>query len=164
MIPLFSVAASILRQFRAVDDVVMGGRSSSTFDMQTYTFRGFVSFDNGGGFASVRSEPLVQMDLSACSKFVLSVRGDGKVYKLRIVDSSSSDNVVHSASFETSSSSSSAWQQIEIPFHMFEPTFRGNILDRSRYPCHWNDVRSIGLLIARQEGPFALQIAEILAV
>ena len=43
----------------SIDDTVMGGRSASEMriDAGTAAFTGNVSLENGGGFASVRSQP-----------------------------------------------------------------------------------------------------------
>jgi monofunctional biosynthetic peptidoglycan transglycosylase len=64
-----------------INDGVMGGVSSGGISaVDGYaTFRGTVSFDNNGGFSSVRS-PTVVLDLSMFEGLVLRVRGDGKRY------------------------------------------------------------------------------------
>ena len=66
-----------------VNDDVMGGVSTSSFEIidGIASFRGTVSFENNGGFASARS-PLPPIDLTGADALVLRVRGDGKRYKL----------------------------------------------------------------------------------
>ena len=68
-----------------INDGVMGGVSSGAMSAADgyATFRGTVSFDNNGGFSSVRS-PAVVRDLSPFDGLVLRVRGDGKRYGFRL--------------------------------------------------------------------------------
>ena len=62
-------------------------------------FRGVVSLENGGGFASVRSEPQ-DHDLSTFDGLVLKVRGDGKRYRFRLRTSRAFDGVSYQAPLE----------------------------------------------------------------
>ena len=79
----------------ALDDVVMGGVSASSLQFggngeggaPTGLFKGYVSTDNNGGFASIRSrnfEPIE--DLSAYEGFELRIKGDGHRYKFVYVN------------------------------------------------------------------------------
>jgi hypothetical protein len=75
----------------ALDDVVMGGVSASSFQISPTAgedggpvglFKGYVSTDNNGGFASIRSrnfEP--PQDLSAYEGFEFRLKGDGHRFK-----------------------------------------------------------------------------------
>lgn len=75
----------------ALDDVVMGGVSASSFQISPTAgedggpvglFKGYVSTDNNGGFASIRSrnfEPV--QDLSAYEGFEFRLKGDGHRFK-----------------------------------------------------------------------------------
>lgn len=79
--------------FGPLDDVVMGGASSSSFDIlagagegggPAAVFCGNVSTANSGGFVSVRTrnwEP-TPADCSGAAGFELRVFGDGQRYKL----------------------------------------------------------------------------------
>lgn len=79
----------------ALDDVVMGGVSASSLQIDrtggedggsTGLFKGYVSTDNNGGFASIRSknfEPIE--DLSAYEGFELRLKGDGHRFKFMYV-------------------------------------------------------------------------------
>ena len=69
----------------AVNDDVMGGRSHGNariVDRQLH-FSGTLSLDNGGGFASVRTQGR-RLDLRDASAMLLQVRGDGRRYQLRV--------------------------------------------------------------------------------
>lgn len=55
-----------LFQFAVLDDVVMGGSSSSTVDNSSGLWKGMVTDANNGGFVGIRSTPNVQFDMTAC--------------------------------------------------------------------------------------------------
>jgi len=68
----------------SIDDVVMGGVSSSRLEAtgsDTAVFTGLVSLENNGGFASVRSRP-EEHDLGGYSGLEIRIRGDGRRYKI----------------------------------------------------------------------------------
>src|SRR4051794_29229224 len=67
--------------WQVVNDDVMGGVSNSSFCLTNGValFRGKVSLENNGGFASVRSLP-ARHDLAGGNTFVVRVRGDGRRY------------------------------------------------------------------------------------
>jgi NADH dehydrogenase [ubiquinone] 1 alpha subcomplex assembly factor 1 len=145
----------------SIDDVVMGGVSSSRMTVANgvAAFSGVVSFDNSGGFASVRSRPL-DLDLSAYDGLVLRVRGDGKRYGFRIRTTAAFDGVSYQGELAPPAGE---WTDVELPFRDFVPVFRGRgvpdhpPLDRTR-------ITTFGLMISRQEGPFRLEVASIRAV
>ncbi len=70
----------------AINDVVMCGVPCGTMRMENNraVFTGVVSLDHGGGFASVRSHPAL-WDLSDYTGIELTLRGDGRRYKLRLL-------------------------------------------------------------------------------
>jgi NADH dehydrogenase [ubiquinone] 1 alpha subcomplex assembly factor 1 len=142
--------------WRNIDDVVMGGLSSSEMVIEdgVAVFRGDVSLDNYGGFASVRSEP-ADHDLSAFDGLVLRVRGDGKRYKVRLRTTGAFDGPSYQATIEPAPGE---WQEIMIPFREFEPVFRGRRLP-DHPPLDPGEVKTIGLLIAdKQAGAFRLEL------
>ena len=63
----------------SVNDTVMGGRSSGTtsYGEDALIFKGSVSFENNGGFASVRSE-YNEMDLTGYSEVTIRYRCEGQ--------------------------------------------------------------------------------------
>lgn len=121
----FRVSAPPLSQtWGALDDVVMGGVSSSTLllDPEGARFTGNVSTSNSGGFASVRTrnfEP--PLDLSRQLGLTLKVKGDGNRYKFLIRDADSWDSVAYAYSFDTVSAE---WLEVRIPFAELVPVFR----------------------------------------
>jgi hypothetical protein len=92
----------------ALDDVVMGGVSASSFQLsqnyaQNYAlFSGNVSTANSGGFASVRTKNFSpSWDLSGFAGVKLRVKGDGQRYKIFLRTESTWDGIGYSYSFDT---------------------------------------------------------------
>jgi monofunctional biosynthetic peptidoglycan transglycosylase len=144
------------QSWRSIDDVVMGGVSSSEMVVEdgVAVFHGDVSLENNGGFASVRSEPR-DHDFSAFDGLVLRVRGDGKRYKIRLRTTPAFDGPSYQATIQPAPDE---WQEVRVPFSDFEPVFRGRKL-RSEPPLDPGQVKTVGLLIAdKQAGPFRLEI------
>ncbi len=145
-----------------VNDVVMGGVSSSEIsatDSGTAVFRGTVSLENNGGFASVRSGP-AEFDMEGYDGIRLRVRGDGSDYRLRLRTTDSFDGVAYQQTFGTTAGE---WITVDIPFADFTASFRGRRVPDAP-ALNPANIRQIGFLIAdRQTGPFALEIAEIRA-
>jgi len=151
----------------ATDDRVMGGVSQSRmrYDAAGHgVFEGVMSLDRNGGFASVRaavSSPAPSSMSSATmakeTDYVLSVRGDGKRYKLNLRTAGRFDAVSYQAGFDTTAN---VWITVRLPTSAFEPTFRGRRVNAP--PLDPTLVREAGLMIAdKQEGPFALHIKAI---
>ncbi|KAG8385403.1 hypothetical protein BUALT_Bualt03G0039400 [Buddleja alternifolia] len=95
----------------ALDDVVMGGVSESTFLIDpnggengrpTGIFRGVVSTANNGGFTSIRTKNFsIPEDLSAYDGLELRLKGDGRRYKLIVRTSRDWDTVGYTIGFDT---------------------------------------------------------------
>ncbi|MCX5746719.1 MAG: CIA30 family protein [Proteobacteria bacterium] len=144
-------------RWRAVDDVVMGGQSTSAMlaGDGIGSFAGEVSLAQGGGFASLRrgDEPI---DLSACDAIELRVRGDGHRYKLNLRTSTAFDDVVYQAAFATQPG---VWLTVVLALADFTPRFRGRPAAGQLDPAR---VCSLGLLVSdRQAGPFRLELSSI---
>lgn len=145
-----------------VDDVVMGGVSSSRMRIENSIaiFEGKLSLDNNGGFASVRSNAVVQ-DLTGFNAVRLRVRGDGKKYQFRIRTSQSFDGASYQMTFDAEND---LWKEIELPFSDFVATFRGRVLP-DEPPIDASKIKAFGFLIAdKQAGPFRLEIDWIQAI
>jgi len=143
--------------WRSVDDVVMGGVSSSQFRVTSGgigVFEGVLSLESGGGFASVRSRP-ERVDLSGYDGLEVRVRGDGKRYRLRLRTYPDREGVAYHVGFDTQSG---VWRSIRFPFETFRPRFRGR--DVPEAPAlDVSSITSFGWLVAdRQEGPFCLEV------
>lgn len=149
-----------LQEWRIVNDGVMGGLSQSAIKEQsdgTLLFKGNVSLDNNGGFASTRS-PAITADLGSYDGVELILTGDGNIYKCRLTTVNGSRSIAHQASFDTVAGEE---QRIRIPFAAFDPTWRGQRLPESDRmdPAK---IKEAGFLIAdKQEGPFQLEVKSI---
>ena len=118
-----------------------------------------MSFDNSGGFASVRS-PATVFDLAAYDRLLIRVRGDGKRYFFRLKTDASFDGVSYQVPIIPPAGE---WVEIELLFNDFVPVFRGRRVD-GHPPLDPGRILTFGLLISRQEGPFRIDLASIQAV
>ena len=143
-----------------INDGVMGGISSGEMSAADgyATFRGTVSFENNGGFSSVRSQAVVH-DLSDFEGLVLRVRGDGKRYGFRLKTDASFDGVSYQFQIEPPAGE---WAEISAPFADFIPIYRGRIV-RDHPPLDPSRIATFGLIISRQEGPFRIDIESVKA-
>ena len=149
-----------LAGWHSIDDAVMGGISASRVDYDSRghaVFSGIVSFANNGGFASVRRR-LIAPRRNGITAYALTVRGDGKTYKLSLRVDPEFDGVSYQAKFQAPPGD---WLRIQLPLTDLVPTWRGRpvpdapILDATK-------VQQIGLLIADQQaGPFRMEIQSI---
>ena len=142
-----------------VNDGVMGGLSQSEMGAKdgAACFRGILSLENNGGFASVRTE-VVSEDLAGFDGFRLRVKGDGKVYKFRVRTTQRFDGVAYSVNFPTQAGE---WQTHRLAADQFVPMFRGRIV-RSAPPLDMALVRQLGFLISdKQVGTFELHVDSI---
>lgn len=145
-------------QWEAVDDRIMGGTSHSRPEYVKdvgLRFSGNVSFDNNGGFASIRSNS-GHYDLTCYSGLRVRLRGDGKSYKLSLRTDTFFDGVSYQVAFNTEENT---WQEFTLPFDAFTPTHHGIKLSTVA-PMDISKIMSFGVFIAdRQEGHFQLDIA-----
>lgn len=164
----------------ALDDVVMGGVSASSFQISAGAgenggpaglFKGYVSTANNGGFASIRSrnfEPL--QDLSAYDGFEFRVKGDGHRYKFIVRTTTDWDAMGYTCGFDTVKGE---WHSIRLPFSSFVPVFRAKTV-KDAPPFDTSRIASLQLLFSKFEyddklnpkfeaGPFELPIASIKA-
>lgn len=141
--------------WRAVDDVVMGGASHSAllpYAPGVASFSGVVSLENGGGFASVRTEPQ-RWGTANASAFVLRCRGDGRNYKFTVRVDDGFDGVQYQALF---SPPRGEWAEVELPISDFVASFRGRRVPNAG-PLVPGRIRQLGLMISdKQAGPFEL--------
>lgn len=141
----------------SLNDDVMGGVSRSEIvatNNGTAVFRGVVSFENNGGFATVQTNFAQPLNLSEYRGITVKLKGDKKRYGMYLRTNSRS--LVYQATFETTGE----WQIIQLPFDLFKPTYFGRTVPGD--PVDASIIRSMSMLIEyKQEGPFALEIAHI---
>ena len=148
---------SDIQEWRIVNDVVMGGKSSASFQLTPEghaLYTGNVSLKNNGGFSSVRSQ-LEKKSTKEYTKVILKLKGDGKPYQFRI-KSNSSDYHSYVATFSTSGE----WQEIEISLKDMYPSFRGRKLEQPNFPQGY--IEEIAFLIGnKKEEKFKLLLDKI---
>ncbi|CAM8997294.1 unnamed protein product [Rhodiola kirilowii] len=164
----------------ALDDVVMGGVSQSSFQIDptggensgpTGLFKGIVSTANNGGFTSIRTKNFsAPEDLSPYDGFELRLKGDGRRYKLIVRTSGEWDTVGYTAMFDTVAGQ---WQSIRLPFSVFKPIFRARTVADAP-PFNPGNVMSFQLMFSKfesdgklnptfKEGAFELPVSSIRA-
>lgn len=134
----------------ALDDVVMGGVSASSFQPhgEGALFTGNVSTDNSGGFASVRTrnfEP--PLNLSGYMGIELSVKGDGQRYKFFVRDSGTWDSMAYAYSFETVAEQ---WIRVRVPFAEMVPVSRARTVQGAQ-PLNTARIYSMQLMLSKFE-------------
>lgn len=151
---------SDIKDWRIINDGVMGGLSWSEFIAttdSTAVFRGVLSLENYGGFASVR-KGISKYDLSGFDGIELRILGDGRRYQVRVRTDFRYDGVAYKYEFDTDKDT---WLIVRAPFADFVATFRGRIV-KDYPPLESAKIRQIGFLIAdEEEGPFRLEIDRI---
>lgn len=134
-----------LRYWQIVDDVVMGGRSSGQFRLNSEghgVFQGAVSLENNGGFSSVRYS-FNSIDVQDSKAIVLRVKGDGKSYQFRI-----KDDRYNYYSYITTFNTNKEWQDIEIPLNTMYPAFRGRDLNMPNFSK--DSIEELAILIGNK--------------
>lgn len=149
--------SSDIENWRIIDDVVMGGKSSGSFTLNSEghgVFEGAISLENNGGFSSVRYT-FEKLLLKESTKITLKIKGDGKKYQLRI-KSNSGDYYSYVYSFSTTGE----WEELEIPLRDMYPSFRGRKLDQPNFSK--DTIEEIGFLIGnKRKEKFKLLIDKI---
>ena len=143
-------------QWRILNDGVMGGLSSSQMNITPEghgLFKGTVSLDNNGGFASTRGTLPAPIQQGTILR--IRVKGDGKTYSFRIQPNNRYKQVSYKLDFPTTANE---WEEITLPLKDFIPTWRGRLLSDIP-PIVAENIGQIGFLIAGgQEGEFMLLI------
>ncbi|CAL5214190.1 unnamed protein product [Lathyrus oleraceus] len=179
---LFGFEGESYRQLSwgALDDVVMGGVSESTFQIDsngsenggpTGVFKGVVSSANNGGFTSIRTKNFSEPeDLSAYDGLEFRLKGDGRRYKVIIRTSPDWDALGYTAGFNTEKGK---WQSIQLPFSSLRPIFRARtVSDAPQFDA--SNIASLQLMFSKfeydgklnetfAEGPFELPVSSIKA-
>jgi hypothetical protein len=159
--PLIQPQAGLIFDFRvpsapvnqiwgALDDVVMGGVSTSTLqqDAEGARFTGNVSTANSGGFASVRTRNLTPpLDLSRNLGLELKIKGDGNRYKFLIRDEDTWDSIAYAYSFDTIAGE---WMTVRVPFADLVPVFRAKTV-RDGPALNTTQIRSLQLMLSKFE-------------
>lgn len=150
-------SAETTRAWQAVNDGVMGGRSSGgpIFESGIMRFEGVIN-TNGGGFSSVRAG-LQEGLLAEQSAIKMRVKSDGRGYKLTL--RSDAFYRGRSVAFQAPLPQTAVgeWTNITIDFLDLRPSVFGRPLRGPKFDP--SEARSIGIILADgQDGPFALEV------
>ncbi|MGY8931982.1 MAG: CIA30 family protein [Flavobacteriales bacterium] len=121
---------SDLKEWRIVNDDVMGGISSSNLEINNEgngVFKGIISTTNNGGFSSIRYN-FNKTFIKNKSYIKLKIKGDKKEYQLRI-KADNEEYFSYIYIFKTSGN----WETITIPLNKMYASFRGRILNMPNF-------------------------------
>lgn len=146
-----------IRQWRAVNDGVMGGLSSGgpRFENEYMVFEGVIN-TNGGGFSSVRT-PIVQGELAEAKGLKLRVKSDGRAYKVTMRTDVAYRGRLISFQVPIPLSQKGEWTESYVSFDelnasIFGRSVRGATFNPAR-------VKELGIILAdEQDGPFRLDV------
>ncbi|MEM9914749.1 MAG: CIA30 family protein [Planctomycetota bacterium] len=157
----FSSEEQVQRAWVTVNDTVMGGVSEGQYTFtgdNTLLFRGNLSLDNNGGFASVRTRT-ADLDLAGYDAVAIRVKGDGRTYNFDLRTASPRMASSYRQSFETRDGE---WLDIRFPLEDFVLTSFGRRVDAP--PPRARDIASFGFTLSdKDEGPFRLEIGGVKA-
>lgn len=149
---------SVISEWKVVNDVVMGGRSTSKFYLNEDghgVFSGTISLENNEGFSFLRYR-FDKKNIEGFKKVSIRLKGDGKEYQFR-VKSSKYNQESYNKVFQTTGK----WQTIEISLSELQPIFRGRKLNIPNFSS--NKLEEIGFLIGNKKNEkFGLLIDSIL--
>lgn len=141
-------------QWKIVNDGVMGGLSSSEVSINQdghLEFKGKVSLENNGGFASVQHEISID-EVEQYTHVKVKLKGDQKNYQLRL-KSDNSQYQSYIQEFETSGE----WEEITLKIADFYPSFRGRKLDLPNF--EFDQIQQITFLISNKKAEkFKLEV------
>jgi hypothetical protein len=134
------------RDWRIIDDGVMGGLSEGNFKINADghgQFYGQVTLENNGGFSSIR-HICDKLSTASYNSIKIRIKGDGKSYQLRI-KSNARDYYSYITTFKTSGE----WEEIKLPLKNFYPSFRGRTLNFPNFDQE--NIEEISFLIANNK-------------
>ena len=156
---VFEDPEAAAKQWQAVNDGVMGGRSEGQFriiDSGYLEFFGNLSLANNGGFASIRTRAS-KLGLETGDTLVAKIRGDGRTYTFNLYVPTRSVAFSYRTDFKTTKDE---WIEVELPLRDFEATSFGRKVRNQ--PLDPSDVSAIGILLGdKKQGPFKLDLAWI---
>ncbi|WIA12335.1 hypothetical protein OEZ85_012388 [Tetradesmus obliquus] len=141
-------SAEDLAAWERLDDVIMGGNSSSALeaaaDGSGAVWKGDLVVE-GGGFCGARTKAL-DMDLSGYDGLQLRVKGDGQIFKFNIkTDQDATPESTYQATFDTSPEGD--WTTVRLPWSSFVPVKQAQS-DPNRGPLDPARISKLGLVLS----------------
>ena len=145
-------------QWYTVHDTVMGGRSQGSVlqSKDAVLFKGYLSLENNGGFASIRTVSLPE-SVNEAMGIRIKLIGDGRTY-LATLRLENSDRRIY---FRTPIVTPAEQVVIlEVPFASYRPFAYGRSVPQvPSILCVNNPIASLGFMLAdKREGGFSLEI------
>ena len=143
-----------------VNDTVMGGVSSATVEVgESTTFRGTLSLERNGGFASIRART-PRGAFEGARAVRLELDGDGRTYDLTLWRS---DVPLRAGSYRAKMATEVGPTVVEIPLSTFRPTSFGRLVQGApALDASLARIDTIGIMLAdKVPGPFALDVHAI---
>lgn len=140
-----------------VNDDVMGGRSTSFAFLKenSLVFKGNVSLENNGGFASIRG-PYQKRDLSQFETVIIRCRGTARKFAISLDNSRAWYRPNYKFEFTPEEQ---AWTKIEIPLREFKESRVGEYSGQTMTNENLKRVIRMGIILYdKKEGPFDLEI------
>jgi uncharacterized protein YbjT (DUF2867 family) len=138
-----------LKRWQRLDDVIMGGNSSSVLSPAEDGSGALWSGDlvlEGGGFCGARTEPM-SLDLSSYDGVALRVRGGGRTLKLNIKTADFIEpEDTYQASIETTEGND--YTEVFLPWHEFVPVKRARSVPNGP-PLDPRNIRQFGIVYSR---------------
>ena len=139
-----------------LDDGVMGGNSRSSLskdeDEKTLKFHGTIDQSASVGWASVRASLPPGTFTDTTNALRISFCGDGKTYKLLLMDANHERKLGQSPLWETDlPTTASVKETRDIPLQKFTPSYMAKQLTDSqtkRHPFHPSQMTKIGFMLS----------------
>jgi len=152
--------ASEVAEWAAVNDGVMGGRSSGgpEYADGALLFEGVIN-TNGGGFSSIRRD-LPEGSLSGAEGVLVRLKTDGRAYRftLRTAARFRGRSIAYQADLPVQEAG--VWSQVFVAFADFRPSVFGQRVPAP--PVDPGTAWSMGFIIADgRDGPFSMQVRAI---
>ncbi|MCV6629469.1 MAG: CIA30 family protein [Flavobacteriaceae bacterium] len=145
------------KNWRIVNDTVMGGVSASDFSINSSrngVFKGFVSTRNNGGFAMVQLYQQFKLT-EQTKKICIRLKGDGKNYQFRI-----KSNPNQPFWFVKNFKTSGKWETKVLQLEEFQAYFRGFRLASRKF--NTQNIGALAFFIGnKKEEHFQLEIESI---
>ena len=155
-------SAEAVKQWRSVNDGVMGGRSSGgpKFHDNHMVFDGIIN-TNGGGFSSIR-RVVPPAALSKFSALKLRIKSDGRKYKLTMRTDARFGWQQVSFQAPLPQTTAGDWDDVIVPFGNVKTSVHGQAIVGVKFDV--SKVQSLGIILADgRDGPFRLGVKEISA-
>jgi hypothetical protein len=118
-----------------LDDVVMGGASSSTFDVKTGIWAGTVTDANNGGFIGIRSTPGFLWNMEQCNgleyKLKTSTLAAAKVKRFKFIVRDSTE--FNGITWATSADVKPGVSTVKVPFSKQVPTLFAKTVENQTF-------------------------------